>query len=169
MFQFVHQTLFLLLQGIYLEAAIQTQGTNGQAVTIRWVHPHNFTQFKPEGVDFRVMLTFFAFYETLLEFVLFTWYREVGIRYPLLTVTTASTKSFWSEDGGGIVTNNPSLHSTQGGKSTSVLSANISALQMAIHLARREIRPRMPLKFLCSSRQVVIKRIPSRRRRVYRS
>jgi len=34
-------------------------------------------------VDFRVMLTFYEFYENLLGFVLFKLYHNVGIRYPL--------------------------------------------------------------------------------------
>lgn len=76
------------------------------------------------------MLTFFEFYETLLGFVLFKLYGELGIRYPLVTATSGS-------DGDGKVANNPSLHPTLGGKATSVLSANLNALQVAMHQAQQ--------------------------------
>ncbi|KAL7521834.1 hypothetical protein ACHAWX_006522 [Stephanocyclus meneghinianus] len=127
---------FVSVKGIYLEASIQTPSTNGECVTIRWVQPHNFTQYIPEGVDFRVMLTFFEFYETLLGFVLFKLYGELGVRYPLVTVATAAITG--GEGGnGGVVVSNPLLHPTLGGKATSVLAANLSALQAAIHQANQ--------------------------------
>lgn len=81
------------------------------------------------------MLTFFEFYETLLGFVLFKLYGELGVRYPLATVATAATTS--GEGGGGVVVSNPLLHPTLGGKATSVLAANLSALQAAIHQANQ--------------------------------
>ena len=71
------------------------------------------------------MLTFFEFYETLLSFVLFKLYGELGVRYPLPTQIvpavenpTASTTTL--------------LHPTLGGKATSVLAANLNSLQMAL-------------------------------------
>ena len=67
---------FISVKGIYLEASIQN-------CTIRWVSPHSFTQTMPEEVDYKVMLTFFEFYETLLSFVLFKLYNDLGLRYPL--------------------------------------------------------------------------------------
>lgn len=67
---------FISVKGIYLEASIR--GT-----IIRWVVPHSFTQFLPEDVDYKVMQTFFEFYETLLDFVLFKLYNDIGVRYPL--------------------------------------------------------------------------------------
>jgi pescadillo len=66
---------FISVKGVYLEASIQ--GT-----TIRWIVPHSFTQYLPEDVDYRVMMTFFEFYETLLNFVLFKLYNDIGLRYP---------------------------------------------------------------------------------------
>ncbi len=36
----------------------------------------------PREVDYRVMLTFSQFYETLLGFVLFKLYTELGLHYP---------------------------------------------------------------------------------------
>jgi len=67
---------FISVKGVYLEATIR-------GVPIRWVVPHSFTQFMPEDVDYKVMSTFFEFYETLLNFVLFKLYSDLGVRYPL--------------------------------------------------------------------------------------
>jgi len=67
---------FISVKGIYMEATIR--GT-----IIRWVVPHSFTQFLPEDVDYKVMQTFFEFYETLLDFVLFKLYSDIGVRYPM--------------------------------------------------------------------------------------
>lgn len=67
---------FVSVKGVYMEASIQ--GCN-----ICWVVPHAFTQNIPSDVDFRVMTTFFEFYETLLGFVLYKLYNDIGVRYPL--------------------------------------------------------------------------------------
>eukprot|EP00956_Cyclotella_meneghiniana_P038584 scaffold156500_cov79-Cyclotella_meneghiniana.AAC.2 len=123
---------FVSVKGIYLEASIQTPSTNGESVTIRWVQPHNFTQYIPDGVDFRVMLTFFEFYETLLGFVLYKLYGELGIRYPLVTATSGATVVEGSKSVG-----NPSLHPTLGGKATTVLAAHLNSLQVAMHQAQK--------------------------------
>ena len=70
---------FISVKGVYLEANIRN-------VPVRWIVPHVFTQFLPEDVDYRVMTTFFEFYETLLNFVLFKLYSDMGVRYPLPTL-----------------------------------------------------------------------------------
>mmetsp|Transcript_57222 Transcript_57222/g.139514 ORF Transcript_57222/g.139514 Transcript_57222/m.139514 type:complete len:710 (-) Transcript_57222:112-2241(-) len=70
---------FISVKGVYLEASIR-------GIPVRWVVPHAFTQFMPEDVDYKVMATFFEFYETLLHFVLFKLYNDIGVRYPLPTV-----------------------------------------------------------------------------------
>jgi pescadillo len=67
---------FISVKGVYLEASIR-------GVPIRWIVPHSFTQFLPEDVDYNVMATFFEFYDTLLHFVLFKLYTDLGVRYPL--------------------------------------------------------------------------------------
>jgi pescadillo protein len=67
---------FVSVKGVYMEASIQ-------GCDVCWVVPHAFTQSIPEDVDFRVMTTFFEFYETLLGFVLFKLYSDIGVRYPL--------------------------------------------------------------------------------------
>jgi hypothetical protein len=38
----------------------------------------------PPDVDYRVMLTFLEFYNTLLQFVLFKLYHQLGLKYPPL-------------------------------------------------------------------------------------
>jgi pescadillo protein len=75
------------------------------------------------------MLTFFEFYETLLSFVLYKLYGELGVRYPLVTAATSGNGAEGASD--------PALHPTLGGKATSVLAANLSALQVAIHQANK--------------------------------
>jgi len=67
---------FISVKGVYLEATIR-------GIPIRWIVPHSFTQFIPEDVDYKVMATFFELYETLLNFVLFKLYNDLGVRYPL--------------------------------------------------------------------------------------
>jgi pescadillo protein len=93
-------------------------------------------------VDFRVMLTFFEFYETLLGFVLYKLYGELGVRYPLSVVAaTANNDNKGSSDNGKyrIVSSSSAaiLHPTLGGRASSVLAANLSALQMALNDASK--------------------------------
>jgi len=97
---------FVSVKGIYMEAEVQN-------CVVRWVIPHSFTQSLPKDVDFRVMTTFFEFYETLLGFVLYKLYGDLGVRYPLpvndVDVSQASsglavmlgTLERCLEDGGG--------------------------------------------------------------------
>ena len=49
---------------------------------ITWLVPHKFTLITPSDVDYRVMLTFLQFYETLLKFVNFKLYHDQGWYYP---------------------------------------------------------------------------------------
>jgi hypothetical protein len=53
-----------------------------QGVEINWLAPHAFTQNLPTDVDYRVMLTFLEFYETLLKFVNYKLYHNLGLKYP---------------------------------------------------------------------------------------
>lgn len=52
----------------------------GQEVT--WLVPHSTGQVLPVDVDYRVMLTFLEFHQTLLQFVFFKLYHTLGLRYP---------------------------------------------------------------------------------------
>ncbi len=70
---------FISVKGVYLEASVR-------GMPVRWIVPHAFTQMLPEDVDYKVMLTFFEFYETLLNFILFKLYNDLGLRYPLPTI-----------------------------------------------------------------------------------
>lgn len=78
---------FISVKGVYMEATIQN-------CKVCWIVPHSFTQNIPNDVDFRVMTTFFEIYETLLGFVLYKLYNDIGVRYPLpVTGTDVSGSS----------------------------------------------------------------------------
>jgi pescadillo protein len=95
---------FISVKGVYLEATIK-------GLPVRWVVPHSFTQFMPEDVDYRVMTSFFEFYETLLHFVLYKLYTDLGVRYPLPSV----------EAGGEVV-----------GSTSYILGSNLRSLTNAL-------------------------------------
>jgi len=65
----------------------------------------------PEDVDYKVMATFFEFYETLLNFVMFKLYNDMGVRYPLSAI-----------EGSGEVK----------GSTTYILGANLRSLNNAM-------------------------------------
>lgn len=67
--------VFVSIKGFYYQAEIL-----GQSVT--WLVPHQLVQVLPLDVDYRVMLTFLEFYETMLQFVNFKLYHMIGLRYP---------------------------------------------------------------------------------------
>jgi len=96
---------FISVKGVYLEATIR-------GIPVRWVVPHSFTQFMPEDVDYKVMATFFEFYETLLNFILFKLYSDLGVRYPLPEI----------EAGGEVK-----------GSTTFILGANLRSLNNAMN------------------------------------
>lgn len=50
----------------------------GQSVT--WLVPHALAQVLPPDVDYKVMLTFLEFYQTLSQFVNFKLYHMLGVR-----------------------------------------------------------------------------------------
>jgi len=84
--------VFISIKGIYYQAEIQ-----GQSVT--WVVPHQFTQQMPEDVDFRIMMTFLEFYNTLLGFVNFQLYHNLNLFYPpKLTAQSASDASEYCKE-----------------------------------------------------------------------
>jgi pescadillo protein len=67
--------VFISIKGIYLQAIIESQ-------YITTLIPHSFTQYIPTDVDYRIMLTFLQFYQTLQKFVNFKLYHEMGFIYP---------------------------------------------------------------------------------------
>ncbi|CAG8453632.1 1007_t:CDS:2 [Paraglomus occultum] len=67
--------VFLSIKGIYYQAEIKGQ-------TVTWIVPYLFSQRVPDDVDFRVMLTFLEFYQTLLGFVLYKLYADENLKYP---------------------------------------------------------------------------------------
>ncbi|KIJ45138.1 hypothetical protein M422DRAFT_251331 [Sphaerobolus stellatus SS14] len=67
--------VFLSIKGIYYQAEVQGQ-------TITWLVPYMFTQNIPQDVDVRIMLTFLELYQTLLGFVFFKLYTDIGLVYP---------------------------------------------------------------------------------------
>jgi pescadillo protein len=95
---------FISVKGVYMESSIRGS-------PIRWIVPHSFTQYLPEDIDYRVMMTFFEFYETLLNFVLYKLYNDIGVRYP-----------FPLKDLGGEAV----------GSTSSILGANLRALTNAL-------------------------------------
>ncbi|XP_031503024.1 pescadillo homolog [Nymphaea colorata] len=66
---------FISVKGIYYQAEIQ-----GQNIT--WLTPHARQQVLTDDVDFKIMLTFLEFYETLLGFVNFKLYHSINVKYP---------------------------------------------------------------------------------------
>lgn len=66
---------FVSVKGIYYQAEVE-----GQNIT--WLTPHVLQQVLPGDVDFRVMLTFVEFYETLIGFANFKLYYSLSLKYP---------------------------------------------------------------------------------------
>ena len=66
---------FLSIKGIYYQVEVM-----GQPVT--YVIPYEYPPNMPIDVDYRVMLTFLEFYETLMKFVLLKVYSLAGKKYP---------------------------------------------------------------------------------------
>lgn len=81
--------VFVSIKGIYYQVEIKGQ-------TVTWIVPFEFSQHMPIDVDFRVMLTFLEFYETLLGFVNFKLLSELGIDYP------PKLDNFLADDGQGL-------------------------------------------------------------------
>ena len=67
--------VFLSIKGIYYQVEIMGQ-------TITWITPYQFPQNLPQDVDYKVMLTFLEFYETLMKFVNFKLFGQFNLKYP---------------------------------------------------------------------------------------
>ena len=81
---------FLSIKGIYYQAEVQGE-------TITWLAPYEFSQHVPPNVDFRVMLTFLEFYQSLIGFVNFKLYRDSKLEYP------PALNAAMEEDGVGLM------------------------------------------------------------------
>ncbi|KAL7614745.1 hypothetical protein Lser_V15G06320 [Lactuca serriola] len=66
---------FISVKGIYYQAEVE-----GQKIT--WLTPHALQQVMPQDVDYKIMLTFLEFYETLLGFVNLRLYNSINLKYP---------------------------------------------------------------------------------------
>lgn len=77
---------FISIKGLYFQAEIM-----GQPLT--WVVPHEFSTTIPTDVDFRVMLTFLEFYQTLLGFVNFRLFSRINWPYPAPFIADDSVKA----------------------------------------------------------------------------
>lgn len=67
--------VFVSIKGVYYQAVVRGQ-------EIRWLVPFKFPQNIPSDIDFRIMLTFLEFYNTLLQFTLYRLYTESDLVYP---------------------------------------------------------------------------------------
>lgn len=67
--------VFLSIKGIYYQVEIM-----GQKIT--WITPYQFPPNMPQDVDYKVMLTFLEFYETLMKFVNFKLFSNIDLKYP---------------------------------------------------------------------------------------
>lgn len=67
--------VFVSIKGVYYQADVRGE-------EVRWLVPYKFPENIPSDVDFRIMLTFLEFYSTLMHFVLYKLYTDIGLVYP---------------------------------------------------------------------------------------
>jgi len=68
--------VFVSIKGIYYQAVIEGR-------EIIWLEPWPFTQeANRDDVDYRVMYSFLQLYLTLLGFINFRLYKQIGFHYP---------------------------------------------------------------------------------------
>lgn len=71
----VLRKVFLSVKGIYFQVEIM-----GNKIT--WLEPYPFVTTLPFDVDYKIMLSFTEFYQTLLKFVIFRFFSQKGLIYP---------------------------------------------------------------------------------------
>jgi len=74
---------FFSIKGIYYRVEIM-------GVPITWLAPYKFNQRLPFDVDYKVMGTFTEFYISLLKFVNFKLFSDLGLQYPVQNFPTIS-------------------------------------------------------------------------------
>jgi len=67
---------FFSIKGVYHRVEIM-----GQPIT--WIQPYKFNQRMPFDIDYKVMGTFTEFYMSLLKFINFKLYSDLGLPYPM--------------------------------------------------------------------------------------
>jgi pescadillo protein len=132
--------VFVSIKGYYYQAVVQ-----GQPVT--WLVPHKFKQSTPQDVDFKVMVTFLQFYETLLRFVNFKLYNDAGLHYPPqldaeldnsrhgLNAIKLQTKAQVEQQ---ILNPNSSSSSSSSSSRSGVSSSTAKALQSSVNAALKK-------------------------------
>ncbi|EAR99283.1 pescadillo amine-terminal protein (macronuclear) [Tetrahymena thermophila SB210] len=81
--------VFISIKGIYYQAEIE-----GQKIT--WIAPFQLPAELPAEVDYKVMLTFLEFYETLIKFVNFKLFNSINVKYPLEINKSIEDQSYFS-------------------------------------------------------------------------
>jgi len=66
---------FVSIKGTYVQISIHDND-------VIFLIPHDFVHEIPNDIDYNVMSTFLFFYETLLKFINFRLYNEIGLYYP---------------------------------------------------------------------------------------
>lgn len=83
------QKVFLSIKGIYYQAQIE-----GQNIT--WIQPYQLPTELPLDVDYKIMMTFLEFNETLLKFVNFRLFSKMNIKYPLEMDAAIESSNYFS-------------------------------------------------------------------------
>ncbi len=78
---------FFSIKGIYYRVEIM-----GTAIT--WIQPYKFNQRLPFDIDYKVMGTFLEFYQSLLKFVNYKLFSDIGVQYPLEPSQVPTSTSF---------------------------------------------------------------------------
>lgn len=67
---------FFSIKGVYYR--VEIMGT-----VITWIQPYRFNQRLPFDIDYKVMGTFLEFYQSLLKFVNYKLFSDIGFQYPM--------------------------------------------------------------------------------------
>lgn len=79
------EKVFLAVNGVYYQAKVEGQ-------TIVWMEPYSFTSILPFDVDYKVILTFQEFYQTMMKFTLFRLYKSEEWAFPPVQVSSEKSE-----------------------------------------------------------------------------